>query len=337
MSFKRKIVKSWIFGKKTTEIEIRKVILVVSLFQIFSCSKTADIIPVTTSSIFKLPDTGQTISYTTTPGEDADYTINPPSYTDNGDGTVTDNVTGLIWQKTDGGEMTFESASSYCKNLNLGGFSDWRSPTSIELYSINSLDKINPAINTIYFTKTLAEYWWTNETRSDDANSVWVVNAGGGIGAHPKSETVSSGGMKKFHVRAVRDKNSIIPPALRFTDNGDGTITDNFTGLIWTKIQSSSLLSWEDALVFSEGLTTGGQNDWRLPNIKEIQSLNNTKLSKPSFNKAFFINLSSGNYWSSTTLQNATLKAWDINIDYGIVSYNDKTMKENVLCVRGGN
>jgi hypothetical protein len=337
MSFKREIVKDWIFGKQTNEILIKQVIVIVSLFQIFSCSKTADNIPVTTSSIFKLPDTGQTISYTPTPGEDADYTINPPSYTDNGDGTVTDNVTGWIWQKTDGGELTFENASSYCRNLSLGGFSDWRLPISIELFSINSLDKVNPALNTTYFTKTLAEYWWTSETRTDDFNAVWVVNAGGGVGAHPKSETVSAGGAKKFHVRAVRDKNSVVPPVIRFTDNLDGTISDNYTGLIWTKIQSTYLLSWEEALVYSKGLTTGGKNDWRLPNVKELQSLNNTKLSRPSFSKEFFTNLSTGNYWSSTTLQNATTRAWDINIDYGIVSYNDKTIKENVLCVRGGN
>ena len=60
----------------------------------------------------KLPDTGQNTHYTTTPGEDADFIINPPTFTDNGDGTITDNNTGLMWQKTDGGEMTFETASA---------------------------------------------------------------------------------------------------------------------------------------------------------------------------------------------------------------------------------
>ena len=66
---------------------------------------------------FRLPDSGQTGSYTTTPGEDADYLVNAVSLTDNGDGTVTDNITGLEWQKTDGGEMTWENAGSYCENL----------------------------------------------------------------------------------------------------------------------------------------------------------------------------------------------------------------------------
>ena len=59
---------------------------------------------------FRLPDTGQTTTYTTTSGEDADFIINPPSFTLNGDGPVTDNNTGLMWQQTDGGEMTWEQA-----------------------------------------------------------------------------------------------------------------------------------------------------------------------------------------------------------------------------------
>ena len=54
-----------------------------------------------TCLISTIPDTGQTGDYTSTFGEDSDYTINPPSYTDNGNLTVTDNVTGLMWQQED--------------------------------------------------------------------------------------------------------------------------------------------------------------------------------------------------------------------------------------------
>lgn len=128
---------------------------------------------------FKLPDTGQTTRYTSTQGEDADFVINPPSFTDNGDGTITDNITGLMWQKTDGGEMIFENAAPYCRNLALGGYRDWRLPTNHELFSINMYDALNPALNTVYFTKTLADYWWTSDTRIDDTTKVWVINAGG--------------------------------------------------------------------------------------------------------------------------------------------------------------
>ncbi|NVO09243.1 MAG: DUF1566 domain-containing protein [Bacteroidales bacterium] len=285
---------------------------------------------------FKLPDTGQTTSYTTTKGEDADFTINPPSLVDDGNGTITDYTTGLMWQKTDGGEMIFENASTYCNNLVLGGYDDWRLPTSHELFSINNYSVSNPALNSTYFTTTAAEYWWSSDVRADDATSVWVVNWGGGVGAHPKTETISAGGTKKMHVRAVRSLYSTTFTVDHFKDNGDGTITDNYTGLIWQKLKSTSTYTWEEALAYASGLSLANKTDWRIPNVKELYSLNDEKLHAPSFNTAYFTNISSGNFWSSTTLPNQTTKAWDINVDYGIVSYNEKTVKENVLLVRGG-
>jgi formylglycine-generating enzyme required for sulfatase activity len=285
---------------------------------------------------FKLPDTGQNTGYTSSNGEDSDFIINPMSFTDNGDGTITDNNTGLMWQKTDGGEMVFENAVSYCSNLKLGGYNDWRLPLGYELFSINKYDFLNPAINTAYFTKTLVEYWYTSELRIDDTSKVWVVNSGGGIGAHPKSETISNKGTRRFHVRAVRNLFSTTFNLDHFSDNGDGTIKDNYTGLVWQKIQSPNTMTWEEALSYSSGLSLAGKSDWRLPNIKELQSLNDEKFYKPSFNKNYFINITSGNFWSSTTLIQTTSKAWDLNTEYGIVSYDDKSLKQNVICVRGG-
>jgi hypothetical protein len=316
-----------------------KIVVLSLLLSVFlvSCKKNDDILTDPEGGYrtdIYIPDTGQTLSYTDTPGEDSDFTINSPSYTDNGNGTITDNITGLMWQKTDGGEMAAENAATYCKSLSLGGYNDWRLPTCPELLGINSYDNANPALNVAFFTKTAAEYWWTGVARADDLSRIWVVNAGGGIGAHPKAETISAGGVKRFHVRAVRKPKFPTITVDQYIDNGDGTITDNYTGLIWQKIQPANTMTWEEALKYAKGLKLSGKTDWRLPNIKEIQSLNDEKLYKPSFNKFFFPDISSGNYWSSTTLQNATLKAWDINVDYGIVSYNDKTLKQNVLCVR---
>ena len=126
---------------------------------------------------FKLNDSGQTGSFTTTQGEDADFLINPPTFTDNGDGTITDNNTGLMWQKTDGGEMTWENAKTYCNNLALAGYTDWRLPAGIELFSINNYNHLNPALDTVYFTKTTAQYWWSSEKQADDSTKIWVVNA----------------------------------------------------------------------------------------------------------------------------------------------------------------
>jgi formylglycine-generating enzyme required for sulfatase activity len=285
---------------------------------------------------FKLTDTGQRTSYTSTQREDADFVINPLSFTNNGDGTITDNNTGLMWQKVDGGEMTIENAEIYCNNLTLAGYSDWRLPTGIELFSLNKHSTINPAVDTTFFTKTLAEYWWTSEKRADDITKIWVVNAGGGIGAHPKTETVSAGGIKKIHVRAVRKPIKTAFTVSHFTDNGNGTITDNYTGLIWQKIQAPNPMTWEQALAYSNTFSLAGKSDWRIPNIKELQSLNDPSKHHPSFDNSVFTSVLSGDYWSSTTLVNTATKAWDINVDYGIVTQHDKTLIENVLLVRGG-
>ena len=156
-------------------------------------------------TMMRLPDTGQTTSYTTTFGEDADYNFNKPFFILNGNGTVTDTNTTLMWQQTDGGEMTIENAIIYSDTLTLGGYTNWRLPNCHELFSILNHDKANPAIDTNYFTHTLAEYWWSNQRQANDSTKVWVTNAGGGVGNHPKTETISAGGIKRFHARAVRD------------------------------------------------------------------------------------------------------------------------------------
>ncbi|NBV35436.1 MAG: DUF1566 domain-containing protein, partial [Proteobacteria bacterium] len=96
------------------------------------------------SSMLKLPDTSQIADTTATLGEDADYSINPQSFTDNNNGTVTDNVTGLMWQKTDNGESTWETALTNASTLTLGGYKDWRLPTPSELFSIFNHNNGNP-------------------------------------------------------------------------------------------------------------------------------------------------------------------------------------------------
>jgi hypothetical protein len=282
----------------------------------------------------RLPDTGETTSYTSTYGEDADYLINIPVFTINVNGTLTDTVTGLMWQVTDGGEMTIENATIYCDTLTLAGFTNWRLPNAYESFSVLNHQRSNPAIDTSYFKKTDAEYWWTSIRSVNDSNKVWVTNWGGGIGAHPKSETVSAGGNKKFHVRAVRDVNT--PPLIpaQFSDNGNGTVTDNLTGLVWVKAVHTDTISWEDALVYAESLSFAGQTDWRLPNIKELQSICQQTISNPTISNSFF-SVGVKKIWSSTTLPNQTTKSWFLDSREGIATYDIKANKHSVLCVRG--
>ena len=288
-----------------------------------------------TKSMLKLPDTGQTGDYTTTFGEDADYSINTPFFIKNNNGTVTDTITGLMWQQADGGEMTIEKALIYADTLTLGGYLDWRLPTAHESFSILNLQKNNPALDVTVFTSSAAEYWWTSDKQANDATKIWCTNSGGGVGNHPKTETVSAGGIKKFHARAVRDIKTPTIIANQFTDNNNGTIKDNLTALIWQKVPNSDTLTWENALLYAEGLSLGGFIDWRLPNIKELQSINDERLVTPSVSTTYFSTIGIKKYWSSTSLPNQTTRAWYLSTQFGITTYELKTARQSVICVRG--
>ena len=297
-----------------------------------NCNSFSQIV---TKSMLRLPDTGQTNSYTNTFGEDNDYNFNAPYFIVNGNGTVTDTITGLMWQQADGGEMTIQSAINYCNNLSLGGHSDWRLPNAHESFSILNEQNTNPALNSSVFTTTLAEYWWTSTRQANDTNKVWATNAGGGIGNHPKTETISAGGLKKFHVRAVRDAQVPLTIPQHFTNNNDGTITDNLTNLTWQQLPYNDTLSWENALYLADTFSLAQYADWRLPNIKELHSLNNESLINPSVSTTFFPNIGIKKYWSSTSLINPQPKAWFFDTHFGITTYANKTTRLNVLLVRG--
>ncbi|MGI5828284.1 MAG: DUF1566 domain-containing protein [Patescibacteria group bacterium] len=161
-----------------------------------------------------LPDTGQTTCYNAStsiscgsadfPGQDADYTINAPSYTQN-TYTVNDNVTGFEWQRyghgsSDGytvpsaagncatggsyssGYCTYswQNALKYCANLNMDGKTDWRLPNVKELTSIVHYSTYNPSINTSYFSNTASNYYWSSTTYSGNNTGAWYVSFGNG-------------------------------------------------------------------------------------------------------------------------------------------------------------
>lgn len=259
----------------------------------------------------------------------------PSAFLDNRDGTVTDKSTGLQWQRNDGGEMTWEKAGQYCAGLSLAGHQDWRLPTTREAFGSMDQSRPKPAMDTRAFPPSEAEYWWTSEARADDPNRVWVTNAGGGAGPHPKSETVSAGGSKRYHARCVRSS-SPPPAAAGYIDNGDGTVTDHRTGLVWQKAEAPAEMTWEEALRYVKGLGTGGKTDWRLPNIKELQSLNDEKTVRPSIDRKFFPETKPEEYWSSTAMGNRPDYAWTVDFTVGIVSYSEMTEKAWVRAVRGG-
>ncbi len=285
-------------------------------------------------TMLRLPDTGQNQSYTNTFGEDADFNMNVPFFIKGTNGTVIDTITGLMWQQDDGGEMTYENAILYADTLTFGGFSDWRLPSTHEAFSILNHQKSNPALDINVFTTSTAEYWWTSNTQMDNTSKVWVTNAGGGIGNHPKTETISAGGTKRFHARLVR--NNVSPDILDavFNDKANGIVLDLMTGLEWQKNPLVMQLTWEQALVYADTCTFAGKSDWRLPNIKELQSISKVQFKYPSIPSFFIGNIQIGKYWSSTTLPNSTNSAWYLQTQFGITSYDAKTLSNYAILVR---
>ena len=226
-------------------------------------------------------------------GQDAQYTGNFPNYTDNDDGTITDNVTGLIWtQEVSSYAMSWTQASSYCETLELGGYTDWRLPTVKELWSIRDFSMGFPWVNTDYFYlvgdgSDLAQHHsWTSTpylVESDYQNEqvigdpAFIVNDWSG---HIKA---MSGNRFVRAVRGVTDYGINV-----FVDNGDGTVTDNATGLMWSQDDSGEGFLWEGALAYAQDPSVAGYDDWRLPNAKELQSIADYSGAFPALNTSFF-------------------------------------------------
>jgi len=299
-------------------------------------------------------------------GQDAQFTVNPPEYADNGDGTVTDLITGLMWTKSpdwngDGelnysDKMAYHEAVAFVKRLNEQrylGYDDWRLPSIKELYSLILFSGVDPSgyegtetihlvpfIDTEYFDfaygdvsagERVIDAQFLSSTKyvgkvMNGQEAVFGVNfADGRIKAYPLS--------KKFYVLFVRGnpdygKND-------FVDNGDGTVTDKATGLMWAKDDSGYCMNWKEALEYVQKMNEQsylGYSDWRLPNAKELQSIVDytraPDASDPSkrgaaidtiFNVTSIINeggeVDYPYYWTSTT--HVSTRGNDINTSIG--------------------
>ena len=144
-------------------------------------------------------------------------------------------------------------------------------------------------------------------------------------------------------------------PDPRFTDNEDGTVTDNLTRLIWLKnANCDGAKTWANALAFANSLHDGwtgdgsggdcglidnsSAGDWRLPNVKELQSLVDYGRYNPTFPEIHpFAGVVAGRYWSSTTYDMYTLDAWRQNFYFGDTNHDSKGEDFYVWPVRGGN
>lgn len=158
----------------------------------------------TATPYFILPDTGQTLCYNDTNvitcpskgqnyyGQDGNYQGSQPSYTDNGDGTITDNLTGLMWQSIyNDNDYTWDEASSYCSSIRDAGYTDWRVPSRKELLTIVDAAHYFPAVDSVFVGTLKSGYCWTNTTYVGDSSGAWYVEFGVGQSNYRAKETPS--------------------------------------------------------------------------------------------------------------------------------------------------
>lgn len=266
-------------------------------------------------------------------------------------------------------KLTYEAALAYGESLSFAGYDDWRLPSIKELYSLidfsgttgfgdqNSSSvpsNAEPYIDTNYFDFAYgdtsageryidAQFATSTKyvsTTMNGSETMFGVNfADGRIKGYGFEQP--NGGQKTFYALFVRGNEFY--GQNDFVDNGNGTITDNATGLTWLGADSGSFdagpfsdgsLNWEEALSWCESLDFAGRADWRLPNAKELQSIvdytrspdtTNSAAIDPLFTVTYLPNgvnnVGSGNYphtWTSTThLDGIPAEARTVYIAFG--------------------
>jgi hypothetical protein len=334
------------------------------------------------------------------------------SYVDNGDGTIIDNMTGLMWEKLtrDGSihdrdnQYTWSGAFAKVAGLNTAAFAghtDWRLPNVNELQTLANYGALTPSVDLEFNTScnpscdattcscTRTSFYWSSTTYLPMATLAWGVTFDFGR-VDQDLKTLSN------YARAVRDvcvaatrplqtgQTTCYDPsgmtdstvtcdgttgqdgdlktgvARSYLDNGDGTITDNATGLVWEKLNNDNVsihdrdntYTLADAygkIAMLNASSFAGHNDWRLPNINELQSLadygatTTNQAIAAAFNgncaspcSTCSCNKSAAFYWSSTSYQLITGSAWGIFFGVGDAHTGTKEAVDWVRAVRGG-
>ena len=369
------------------------------------------------AGIVQLPKTGQTACY------GSNYTVIPcsgtgqdgafqegvawpnPRFTDNNNGTITDNLTGLIWLRDPGcsdivaginplNAMTLADALTWSNGLSNGkcGLSDgssvgqWRLPNISEYESLVDISRPTyfalPSPNPFVVVADLM--YISSTTYAGNTGIGWTFYIGDGSTGTPDSvEGGFSGRGRGWAVRSgpyggtiqlpktgqkisygTNDdgalQEGVAWPNPRFTDNGNGTVTDKLTGLIWLRNAACTAtvagiynplgeLTWQNALIWTNGLANGicGLTDgssagqWRLPNRNELQSLIDRSQYNPALPsghpfEGVFLGKSYVAYWTSSTYLDDANEAWEVYMYDGSVDPIFTNAGDGVWPVRSG-
>lgn len=295
-----------------------------------------------------------------------------PRFNYNYDGTVTDRLTGLIWLKNadEFKEVKWKEALDRAGQLCDGEHGltdgsrrgDWRLPNIRELFSLIDYGTGVPLIPANHpFENVRSAIYWTNTSLIAAPNLAWMMTLGIG-------PTVFDLKINPNRMWPVRGRSTNVPrtgqttcwneegmpedcegtgqdgeiragvrwPDPRFTDNYDGTVTDNLSGLVWLKnADPFGFTRWHEALEQCNKLCSGQYDlsdesqpgDWRLPNIKEIESLVDYNRAGPCLPDGWdkvFVNVRPSSYWTSTSVAKAASEAMFIILGVGPAIFESK-------------
>lgn len=274
-------------------------------------------------------------------GQDAQYSRMPASYTDNGDGTVLDNTTALVWQQTPRSDrLQYLDALDYCGALELAGRTDWRVPSIKELYSLadNRGELLTPekgeprpyidiavfdfeypqgrmAFAGQYWSSTLYVKGPVQNGRNQAAFGFNFADGhikayGTGLDFYTGAAAASSGlptgdgQTPGNYVRCVSGEAGVYG-VNALVDNGDNTVTDASTGLMWQQSDDGTRREWAEALAYCEALELADHDDWSLPNSKQLQSIvDYQKTGLPAIDQSVFAitqDSATLDFWTGTT------------------------------------
>lgn len=284
------------------------------------------------------------------------YSYTGPALVNASDYITTDNVTGLVWKSCNEGlsgagcasgsvsSLSQASSTAACSALasaSYGGKSDWKLPSIDELLLITKYGAVNPSVSTAAFPVTNASGHWTSTVSVANSSNGWYVSfTDGTVG------TASLAGTNK-----ARCLSGNYSKSENYIDNGDFTVTDVNTGLVWQQCTnglsgtgcasgSAATYTWANALSLCNSLSLAGRA-WRLPNVNELISLVNHSISSPTINASYFPNSLGGsfNYWTSNTYINTPASAWTVMFGYSPgnpVTQLAKSGSNYVRCVSTG-
>ncbi len=306
--------------------------------------------------LFKLSTLALALATTfTAPVFAGGFTNTTGGFTNNGDGTVTDTKSGLVWQacavgqtfnastgNCDGAAKTYTYTDALALTSNFGGQTDWRVPTISELQSLVDLKKTNPSINKSLFPNPPANWFWSSSPNASNGSNAWFVDFGYGYSNYDYFKGYDSS------VRLVRGSGDSVFSLLSlkdFVDNEDGTVTHTKTGLTWQRCAVGQ--TWSDGYCDGKAATykqedaakltsdMSGQSDWHLPSLRELQTIVDYSTSQPATNLIIFPNAPSNKFWTTTPKAETTDNFWYVGFDYGQSSYTSKTTAYSARLVRG--